>query len=207
MYHRPHCQASPADNMYLEPAQFRGRYVESAMSASGQLIQRYPTYTPPSAGHSMPMSSQSPVAMSYSPGASLVSDGTVGDFPAEMPKSPSLASSKTASPPPPPPSAARKPRRRGPRTQCTAEEKEQRRKSAHSRIEKRRRERTNNVLRDLQHMVPWLSKSNKVQKLEILEAAAQYIARLRGDPTPPASDDTAEDHAECSPMKVDFLLL
>ncbi|KAJ2107465.1 hypothetical protein IW146_007298, partial [Coemansia sp. RSA 922] len=39
--------------------------------------------------------------------------------------------------------------------------------------------RTNNVLKDLQVMVPWLSKSNKVQKLEILEAAAQYIKDLR----------------------------
>ncbi|KAJ1665097.1 hypothetical protein EV178_003536 [Coemansia sp. RSA 1646] len=68
---------------------------------------------------------------------------------------------------------------RGARSMYTAEEKEMRRKISHSAIEKRRRERTNNVLRDLQNMVPWLSKSNKVQKLEILEAAAQYIKELR----------------------------
>ncbi|KAJ2587549.1 hypothetical protein H4R99_008109 [Coemansia sp. RSA 1722] len=68
---------------------------------------------------------------------------------------------------------------RGSRSMYTAEEKEMRRKISHSAIEKRRRERTNNVLRDLQDMVPWLSKSNKVQKLEILEAAAQYIKELR----------------------------
>ncbi|KAJ2843254.1 hypothetical protein J3B02_005322 [Coemansia erecta] len=67
---------------------------------------------------------------------------------------------------------------RGSRSMYTAEEKEMRRKISHSAIEKRRRERTNNVLRDLQDMVPWLSKSNKVQKLEILEAAAQYIKEL-----------------------------
>ncbi|KAJ1995772.1 hypothetical protein GGI25_000751 [Coemansia spiralis] len=68
---------------------------------------------------------------------------------------------------------------RGARSTYSAEEKEMRRKISHSAIEKRRRERTNNVLRDLQDMVPWLSKSNKVQKLEILEAAAQYIKELR----------------------------
>ncbi|KAJ1904877.1 hypothetical protein LPJ81_002238 [Coemansia sp. IMI 209127] len=75
--------------------------------------------------------------------------------------------------------AKRKRGGRGARSMYTAEEKETRRKISHSAIEKRRRERTNNVLRDLQNMVPWLSKSNKVQKLEILEAAAQYIKEMR----------------------------
>ncbi|KAJ2878317.1 hypothetical protein IWW38_006352, partial [Coemansia aciculifera] len=72
-------------------------------------------------------------------------------------------------------------RRRGARSVYSAEEKEKRRKISHSAIEKRRRERTNNVLKDLQVMVPWLSKSNKVQKLEILEAAAQYIKSLMAE--------------------------
>ncbi|KAJ1995769.1 Sterol regulatory element-binding protein 2 [Coemansia umbellata] len=57
----------------------------------------------------------------------------------------------------------------------TAEEKEMKRKVSHSAIEKRRRERTNSVLHELQGIVPGLSKSGKIQKLEILEAAAEYI--------------------------------
>ncbi|KAJ2003229.1 Upstream stimulatory factor 1 [Coemansia thaxteri] len=60
----------------------------------------------------------------------------------------------------------------------TAEEKEMKRKVSHSAIEKRRRERTNAVLRELQTIVPGLSKPGKIQKLEILEAAADYIRRL-----------------------------
>lgn len=62
--------------------------------------------------------------------------------------------------------------------QLTAEEKELKRKISHSAIEKRRRERTNAVLRDLQNIIPGLSKSSKIQKLEILEAAADYIRHL-----------------------------
>ncbi|KAJ2725012.1 hypothetical protein GGI07_001581 [Coemansia sp. Benny D115] len=60
----------------------------------------------------------------------------------------------------------------------TAEEKEIKRKVSHSAIEKRRRERTNNVLRELQEIVPGLSKPGKIQKLEILEATADYIRQL-----------------------------
>ncbi|KAJ2095469.1 hypothetical protein GGI16_005195 [Coemansia sp. S142-1] len=60
----------------------------------------------------------------------------------------------------------------------TAEEKEMKRKVSHSAIEKRRRERTNAVLRELQTIVPGLSKPGKIQKLEILEAAADYIRQL-----------------------------
>ncbi|KAJ2746490.1 hypothetical protein GGI20_001333 [Coemansia sp. BCRC 34301] len=60
----------------------------------------------------------------------------------------------------------------------TAEEKEIKRKVSHSAIEKRRRERTNAVLRELQDIVPGLSKPGKIQKLEILEAAADYIRQL-----------------------------
>ncbi|KAJ2228511.1 hypothetical protein IWW45_006579 [Coemansia sp. RSA 485] len=64
----------------------------------------------------------------------------------------------------------------------TAEEKEIKRKVSHSAIEKRRRERTNAVLRELQDIVPGLSKPGKIQKLEILEAAADYIRQLTTDP-------------------------
>ncbi|KAJ2661072.1 hypothetical protein IWW48_002627 [Coemansia sp. RSA 1200] len=86
-------------------------------------------------------------------------------------------------------SAKRKRGGRGTRSVYTAEEKEMRRKISHSAIEKRRRERTNNVLRDLQDMVPWLGKSSKVQKLEILEAAAQYIKELRLQSDPVSGGD------------------
>ncbi|KAJ1961607.1 Upstream stimulatory factor 1 [Dipsacomyces acuminosporus] len=60
----------------------------------------------------------------------------------------------------------------------TAEEKELKRKVSHSAIEKRRRERTNAVLRELQTIVPGLCKPGKIQKLEILEATAEYIRQL-----------------------------
>ncbi|KAJ2354803.1 hypothetical protein IWW50_001932 [Coemansia erecta] len=204
MFQQAHYHQTPAaGHMYLEPVQVSGRYGPPMMAASDQAMSPYPSYSSSRASHGMP--SRSPAATRYSPGASLMSEGTVGEYPAEVPKSPSLASSKTASPPPQT-SAARKPRRRGARSQYSAEEKEMRRKISHSAIEKRRRERTNNVLHDLQHMVPWLSKSSKVQKLEILEAAAQYISQLRGDPASPSSDDTAEDSSARSPMKLNFLL-
>ncbi|KAJ2793281.1 hypothetical protein H4R21_005958, partial [Coemansia helicoidea] len=61
----------------------------------------------------------------------------------------------------------------------TAEEKEMRRKISHSAIEKRRRERTNSVLRELQEIIPGLPRSGKIQKLEILEAATEYIRQLK----------------------------
>ncbi|KAJ1729316.1 hypothetical protein LPJ61_003582, partial [Coemansia biformis] len=67
----------------------------------------------------------------------------------------------------------------GPRRMLTAEEKEVRRKISHSAIEKRRRERTNSVLRDLQGLIPGLPRSGRIQKLEILEAATEYIRQLK----------------------------
>ncbi|ORX74569.1 hypothetical protein DL89DRAFT_264407 [Linderina pennispora] len=163
----------------------------------------------------------------YSPGAS---DATVVDY-ANSP-SPAL-SSKATSPAPLAALAAaaatkqaegpvrRRRGGRGSRSIYTAEEKEMRRKISHSAIEKRRRERTNTVLKDLQEMVPWLSKSNKVQKLEILEAAAQYIKELRSSQgsdykgSPVSSADTRFDGEEDieiesnngqSAMKLNFLL-
>ncbi|KAJ2781797.1 hypothetical protein H4R18_002658 [Coemansia javaensis] len=66
-----------------------------------------------------------------------------------------------------------------PRRMMTAEEKEIRRKISHSAIEKRRRERTNAVLRDLQDIIPGLPPTGKIQKLEILEAATEYIRQLK----------------------------
>ncbi|KAJ1900378.1 hypothetical protein LPJ66_001517 [Kickxella alabastrina] len=79
----------------------------------------------------------------------------------------------------PQPATARRRGGRKPARGLTAEEKEKRRKVSHSAIEKRRRERTNNVLRELQILIPELGKSSKVQKLEIIEAAAQHIKDLR----------------------------
>ncbi|KAJ2082830.1 hypothetical protein H4R24_001288 [Coemansia sp. RSA 988] len=72
----------------------------------------------------------------------------------------------------------------------TAEEKEMRRKVSHSAIEKRRRERTNAVLRSLQDMVPGLPKSGKIQKLEILEAAAEHILHLTAQADNPVQSTT-----------------
>ncbi|KAJ1665101.1 hypothetical protein IW140_003746 [Coemansia sp. RSA 1813] len=77
----------------------------------------------------------------------------------------------------------------------TAEEKELKRKVSHSAIEKRRRERTNTVLRELQSIIPGLSKSGKIQKLEILEAAAEYIRDLTTEPKPNDKVETGSSHA------------
>ncbi|KAJ1931799.1 hypothetical protein FBU59_006592 [Linderina macrospora] len=197
----------------------------------------YPPYTKPVYNAPPPMvlppimhANEHSPSPCYSPGAS---DATVVDYA----KSPSPAlSSKTASPAPLAALAAaaaatkqaegpvrRRRGGRGSRSIYTAEEKEMRRKISHSAIEKRRRERTNTVLKDLQDMVPWLSKSNKVQKLEILEAAAQYIKELRSNQggsdykgSPVSSADTRFDgeeeediEIECSgqsAMKLNFLL-
>ncbi|KAJ2551630.1 Sterol regulatory element-binding protein 2 [Coemansia sp. RSA 1933] len=78
----------------------------------------------------------------------------------------------------------------------TAEEKELKRKVSHSAIEKRRRERTNTVLRELQGIIPSLSKSGKIQKLEILEAAAEYIRDLTTAPKPANEAETSSLHSE-----------
>ncbi|KAI9476821.1 hypothetical protein LPJ78_000168 [Coemansia sp. RSA 989] len=95
----------------------------------------------------------------------------------------------SASPQPP------KPRRRGAKSQYTAEEKEKRRKISHSAIEKRRRERTNNVLNQLQLMVPGLK--GKVQKLDILLAVSDYIKSIQGD---------LKSKEPENPMNISFLL-
>ncbi|KAJ2680455.1 Sterol regulatory element-binding protein 2 [Coemansia spiralis] len=81
----------------------------------------------------------------------------------------------------------------------TAEEKEMKRKVSHSAIEKRRRERTNSVLHELQGIVPGLSKSGKIQKLEILEAAAEYIRELTA--VPKQKDSKQTEPASKTPRK------
>ncbi|PVZ97905.1 hypothetical protein BB558_006121 [Smittium angustum] len=63
-------------------------------------------------------------------------------------------------------------------SQMSSIDKKAKRKVSHSAIEKRRREKTNAVLRKLQGLVPWLNSESKFQKLEILENAAKYIEQL-----------------------------
>ncbi|KAJ2259274.1 hypothetical protein GGI13_000057 [Coemansia sp. RSA 455] len=217
MYHQPQvyqpaATVSSARHMYSE----HGLCAPSGIRHYSRPAPLAPLVT--SSAHSP---SISPPAC-YSPGMSLSSDSaTVVDY-AKSPTLSYTSLSKTASPAPATEtkvlSVVR--RRRGARSVYTAEEKEMRRKISHSAIEKRRRERTNNVLKDLQVMVPWLSKSNKVQKLEILEAAAQYIKDLRSgiqtfDHSRVASsvssqidDDDESLTPSTSPrtMKVNFLL-
>ncbi|KAJ1651620.1 hypothetical protein GGF38_005541 [Coemansia sp. RSA 25] len=202
MYHQPQlyqetvasATASSARHMYMDPHGVRAssgiRYYSQQAQRSGAPAA---LVLPPLTTNIHPSVTSSPPTC-YSPGLSHTSDAaTVVDY-STTTKSPTLSYasslSKTASPAPPA-TATSTPakdnsvavvvvrRRRGARSMYSAEEKEMRRKISHSAIEKRRRERTNNVLKDLQVMVPWLSKSNKVQKLEILEAAAQYIKDLR----------------------------
>ncbi|KAJ2863057.1 hypothetical protein GGH94_003846 [Coemansia aciculifera] len=220
MYHQPQvyqpaATVSSARHMYAE----HGLCAPSGIRHYSRPAALAPLVT--SSAHSPPIS---PPAC-YSPGLSLSSDNaTVVDY-AKSPTLSYTSLSKTASPAPATETKALSVvrRRRGARSVYTAEEKEMRRKISHSAIEKRRRERTNNVLKDLQVMVPWLSKSNKVQKLEILEAAAQYIKDLRsGAPTTfdrsrvassvsSQIDDDDDDESltpSTSPraMKVNFLL-
>ncbi|OMJ27982.1 hypothetical protein AYI69_g2559 [Smittium culicis] len=63
-------------------------------------------------------------------------------------------------------------------SQTSALDKKAKRKISHSAIEKRRREKTNSVLKELQILVPWLNNDSKFQKLEILENATMYIKQL-----------------------------
>ncbi|OMJ22945.1 hypothetical protein AYI70_g2564 [Smittium culicis] len=63
-------------------------------------------------------------------------------------------------------------------SQASALDKKAKRKISHSAIEKRRREKTNSVLKELQVLVPWLNNDSKFQKLEILENATMYIKQL-----------------------------
>ncbi|PIA18702.1 hypothetical protein COEREDRAFT_79702 [Coemansia reversa NRRL 1564] len=146
------------------------------------MIQYHTNQAHNSNGTSHGIPSCSPEFTCYSSDTSLKSEKTLGNYAVDAHKSSSPVSSKTATPPlqkiTATTGAIRKTRKRGPRSQFTAEEKEKRRKISHSAIEKRRRERTNIVLNNLQQIVPWLSKGDKVQKLEILEAAHKYIVEL-----------------------------
>ncbi|KAJ2716385.1 hypothetical protein H4R19_000682 [Coemansia spiralis] len=60
-----------------------------------------------------------------------------------------------------------------------AEEREQKRRVAHSAMERRRRERTNQVIDTLKGMVPWLRDEARMQKLEVLEQCVCYIKELQ----------------------------
>ncbi|KAJ2843668.1 hypothetical protein IWW36_005478 [Coemansia brasiliensis] len=194
MFQQAHyIQAPTGQHMYLESIQVPTRYGQPMMNKA-QALGVFESQEV--------MSSHSPTTTRFSPSTPPASDGL--EF-AEASKSPSPVSSKTASPQPQKRASGR---RRGARSLYTAEEKEMRRKISHSAIEKRRRERTNNVLCQLQHMVPWLSNGKKVQKLEVLLAVSKYIKQLRGDPLTSMDEEDEEDeeHAECNPMKVSFLL-
>ncbi|KAJ2775727.1 hypothetical protein IWQ57_000228 [Coemansia nantahalensis] len=59
------------------------------------------------------------------------------------------------------------------------EEREQKRRVAHSAMERRRRERTNNVIDTLKAMIPWLHDEARMQKLEVLEQCVHYIKELQ----------------------------
>ncbi|KAJ2838940.1 hypothetical protein FBU31_000806 [Coemansia sp. 'formosensis'] len=208
MFHQPQVYQPTAATV---SSAGRHMYTESGLCAPTDIRHFRP------AALAIPSSVHEQSTACYSPALCATSDGTL-----ESPTlSYSSSLSKTASPVPTKGVVQRR-RQRGARSLYSAEEKEMRRKISHSAIEKRRRERTNNVLKDLQVMVPWLSKSSKVQKLEILEAAAQYIKDLRTgtvvDRSPIASvsslmDDDEEDDEPLTPpstspraMKVNFLL-
>ncbi|KAJ2397534.1 hypothetical protein GGI23_003502 [Coemansia sp. RSA 2559] len=60
-----------------------------------------------------------------------------------------------------------------------AEERERKRRISHSAMERRRRERTNNVIGELKDLIPWLRNEARMQKLEVLEQCVSYIKDLQ----------------------------
>ncbi|KAJ1995768.1 hypothetical protein GGI25_000746 [Coemansia spiralis] len=60
-----------------------------------------------------------------------------------------------------------------------AEERENRRRISHSAMERRRRERTNNIINELKELIPWLRNESRMQKLEVLEQCVCYIKELQ----------------------------
>ncbi|KAJ2003228.1 hypothetical protein GGI04_001824 [Coemansia thaxteri] len=60
-----------------------------------------------------------------------------------------------------------------------AEEREQKRRVSHSAMERRRRERTNNIISELRGLIPWLRDEARLQKLEVLEQCVCYIKELQ----------------------------
>ncbi|KAJ1907154.1 hypothetical protein LPJ81_000943 [Coemansia sp. IMI 209127] len=60
-----------------------------------------------------------------------------------------------------------------------AEERERKRRISHSAMERRRRERTNNVIGELKDLIPWLRNEARLQKLEVLEQCVSYIKDLQ----------------------------
>ncbi|KAJ1721574.1 hypothetical protein LPJ53_003918 [Coemansia erecta] len=99
---------------------------------------------------------------------------------------------------------------RGPRSTLSPEEREKKRKIAHSKIEKRRRVRTNDVIADLERLIPVERKpSKKLNKAEVLEATLSFMEELLGLSDAPLSDaEHDEDKAEDtkSSMNINFLL-
>lgn len=76
------------------------------------------------------------------------------------------------------------------------EERELKRRISHSNMERRRRERTNNIINELKDLVPWLRNESRTQKLEVLEQCVVYIKSLQekhGDSakhmSPPSADN------------------
>ncbi|KAJ1642674.1 hypothetical protein J3B02_005622 [Coemansia erecta] len=60
-----------------------------------------------------------------------------------------------------------------------AEERERKRRISHSAMERRRRERTNNIINELKALIPWLRDEARLQKLEVLEQCVCYIKELQ----------------------------
>ncbi|KAJ2373335.1 hypothetical protein GGI05_007486, partial [Coemansia sp. RSA 2603] len=117
--------------------------------------------------------------------------------PSAIPQPPVQKSAKAASKKPAQEKKPRKRGSRGPRSGLSAEEREKKRKEAHSTIERRRRVRTNNVLDDLERLIPNLVfNGKKPHKVVVMEAAARFIEELLGL-SGNGSSDSARD-AECN---------
>ncbi|KAJ2378746.1 hypothetical protein IW150_000605 [Coemansia sp. RSA 2607] len=69
----------------------------------------------------------------------------------------------------------------------SAEERERKRRISHSAMERRRRERTNNIIDELKALIPWLRDEARLQKLEVLEQCVCYIKELQASGAAPSS--------------------
>jgi hypothetical protein len=70
----------------------------------------------------------------------------------------------------------------------------ERRRISHSVIEKRRREKINLCLKELQNLVP-SCKDENLQKLAILERTVEYLHILQRQGYVPCSDYSGDDHS------------
>ncbi|KAJ2259269.1 hypothetical protein GGI13_000052 [Coemansia sp. RSA 455] len=81
----------------------------------------------------------------------------------------------------------------------SAEERENKRRTAHSAMERSRRERTNNKINEIRSLIPCIRNEARLQKLEILEYCASYIRELQ-DKVRDLPDDDVKKRRRLEPQ-------